>query len=176
MTKINEKAFTLIEIMIVITIILIITVIAIIPYWLYSNISKVKVSGDIILQTINEARNSSAWLINISDNKNQNIALFFQKWWNTIKIVGFPFDYSWSLNIIPNWILIREVHLESNINSNKFIDNGGGDFDNLIIYFKAPDWDMIIYKNSTQTWTLKNIIIWVNEASSSILSKTIEIK
>lgn len=170
----KNKAFTLIEIMIVISIIWIMSVLVVVPYNLYSDISSVKISKEIITQTISEARNSSAWLINTT-GKNQNIAIFFKLWWNSIKLVWFPFDYSWSL-LESNWDLIREIPLEKNINTNKFIDIDWHDLNELIMYFKSPNWDSEYYKNATQSWTLKNIIIGLKNTTDWILSKTIEIK
>lgn len=170
----KNKAFTLIEIMIVISIIWIISVLVVVPYNLYSDISRVNLSKEIITQTISEARNSSAWLINTT-GKNQNIAIFFTKWWNSIKLVWFPFDYSWSISEV-SWDLIRELPLEKNINTNKFVDNNWNELNELIMYFKSPNWDSEIYKNATQIWTLKNIIIGLKESTNWILSKTIEIK
>jgi len=174
MEKAKNKGFTLIEVLIVVAIIWILTVLLIVPYNLYTDIWRVRISKEIVNQTISEARNSSAWLINTSWN-NQNIAIFLYKWSDKLKLIWFPFNYNWALTEW-NWILIREIPFEKNVNLNKILDNNWNELSQVILYFVSPNGDMNAYINSTQTWTLKTLTIWIKESTTWILSKNIDIK
>lgn len=70
MKKISHKAFTLIELMVVITIMLIMTLAAYAPYQLYQTKQKVRNSVKIVTQSLYEARNmainwTSSWSYNV---------------------------------------------------------------------------------------------------------------
>jgi prepilin-type N-terminal cleavage/methylation domain-containing protein len=173
----SKSAFTLIEIMIVILIISILTMWIYAPYNLYSNISKVKISKEMITQSINEARNSAAWLIDVWTQKNVNIWLIFEKWKNTVEMISFPFDYTWAIEMNSSASLVREIKLEDSVNINQFIDKDWNELPNgARLYFKAPEWEMQVYKDSTNTWSLKTLVVWFKNATSWILSRTITIK
>lgn len=178
-----KKAFTLIEVMIVITIIAILSVWVFIPYNFYSNISRVKVSKEIITQTLNESKSSAAWVITSAsaDAKNQNIAIFMKKWNNFVDMVLFDYDYSWSLSI-PPWdhIRIRNIDLEPNIEISKIKSIGSNiEFNGeIIFYYKAPNWELTIYSSPSQvfwTWWLE-ITLGYKWVTSWVLSRNILIK
>ena len=172
-----KKGFTLIELIIVITIIGILSVWIIIPYNLYSNIAKVKISKETIDQFITEARNSSAWLISSIDKKNLNITLFFDKWTNSIKLIGFPYDYIGPIKeSVTEAILIREIKLESHVYINDIIDTSNNPLDHIIFYFRAPNWNLDFYKDDSNTWALSKIIIGLDNSTTWILSKEILVK
>ncbi len=177
-TKVKAKnGFTLIELMVVITIISIITIILIAPYNFYANISKVRVSKDIITQTINQARNSSAWLIDYNSDSNMNIALFITKWNWFIDMVWFPYSYSWAINQTSSSAKnIKRIRLENWVNITSIKDIWDNDQTNIVLYFKAPNWELSTYFTPTSTWSLKNITVWFKDATTWILSKIINVK
>ncbi len=168
--------FTLIEVLVVITIIGILTVWVFVPYNFYSNIAKVRVSKEIINQTINEARSNAFWLQTRSNKKNVNIWLVFEKWKKEIKMLTYPFNYSWSIVWEATWDieLLRLIKLEDQVELSKI------DPDQIIIaYFEAPNWDLFFYKSWSKspldlTWVV--MTVWYRWTTSWILSKEVEIK
>jgi prepilin-type N-terminal cleavage/methylation domain-containing protein len=177
-----KKGFTLIELMIVITIIWILFVWVFVPYNLYSNIAKVKAGAEIITQAINEARFSAMWIQNTT-NKNVNIWIVLEKQKNEIKILSYPFDYTWNIKSdIDSTLdiqLFKTIKLEDWINLNKIERDGTYTDDIIIIYFTAPNWDLSFYKwwESTVLTTNKIwITIWFKESVDWVLSRLIEIK
>ena len=175
MHNINKLWFTLIELMIVITIIVILTVVVMVPYNLYSNIAKVRMSQETISQTIDEARNSVSWLINAWQKKNVNIWLEFKKWSETINMISFPFDYSWAINwnLDSPKELVRKIHLESWVQLSEIKNSAWDELDYVIMYFKAPEWGFEFYVNDTHTWSIKEILVWLKWTKSWLLSKNI---
>lgn len=173
-----NKGFSLIELMVVITIIWIVSIGLIIPYNFYGNIAKVKISKETVNQTLNEARNSAAWLSEFSSNKNQNTALIFKKWANSISFVSVPYDFSWSLFKKSNYKLLREIVLDDNVFINKILDNNnsGSSLSESIVYFKSPNGDREILVNENHIWLYLKIILGYKTAESWLLTKEIEIK
>ncbi len=170
-----NRWFTLIELLIVISIIWILSIWVFVPYNLYSNIAKVRLSREIMTQTLSEARNSAAWLVDIWTHKNQNIALFINKWDPSFSVYSFPYDYSGSISTAAG-TKIKDVALEDWVNINSILDDSPQEKNNVIIYFTAPEWIMHTYKDSSFTWSFKNITIWFWKATTWVLSKTLEIK
>ncbi|EKE30132.1 MAG: hypothetical protein ACD_2C00038G0009 [uncultured bacterium (gcode 4)] len=164
--------FTLVELLIVITIIWILSIWVFVPYNLYSNIAKVRLSEEIITQSMSESRNSAAWLVDVWTQKNQNIVLFINKWEEKIWMYSFPFDYSGSLEASA-WNKIKDITLESWVKISLIKDNADQEKNDVIFLFKAPEWKMEVYKDATFTWSIKEIIIWFKEAKKWILSKTL---
>ncbi len=177
-----KKGFTLIELLVVITIIWILFVWVFVPYNFYSNIAKVKTSAEMITQAINEAKLSAMWVQNTT-NKNVNIWIVFEKQKNEIKILSYPFDYIWSIKSdIDSTLdiqLFKTIKLEDWVNLNKINKDWTSTDDAIIIYFKAPNWDLTFYKWWESTYLTANkiwITIWFKESITWVLSKLIEIK
>lgn len=173
----TKQGFSLIELMVVITIIWIISVSVIIPYNFYANISKVKLSVETINQSLNETRNSAAWLVDWVTSKNQNTALVFVKWATTINFVGIPVGYSGSIfnynsNVLRNILLDDNVYI-TNITS---LDWSNNDLNKAVLLYNAPNWDKSILTDNTHTWSYLKITIWYKKAKNWTLSREIIIK
>lgn len=171
----NTKGFTLIEIMIVITIIWFLTMLVAVPYNFYSNISKVRISKEIIDQSISDAISSANWRTN-TDNKNINIGLYLEKWRWEILSYSYPYNYTWSLfNFEWDIKLLKTIKLESFVQLSK-IKVDSNDTDKVLLYYKAPGGQLTIYKDENSTWSTSDIIVGFQWASDWVLSKVIKIK
>lgn len=173
--KTENKGFTLIEMLIVIVIIMIITIWVIWPYNFYSNVAKVKISKEILTQSLNTAKNTSAWIIGWYDKKNQNIWINIIKWKDYIELLSFPFDQSWSITRMKATD-IKTIKLENNVNISMIKTKDWTEYNETILYYKSPEWDMESYISPTHTWIIDNITIWLKGAKEWILSKVIQIK
>lgn len=172
----NKNGFTLIELIVVITIIAILTLFSYSPYNLYSNISKVKISKEIIDQAKNEAYLDANSMIDKNTKRNLSIWIRMEQDKNTLDLVWWDYSLSWSVLFSNTWTLLKKIKLEDWVNVNKISFSWGVDSSWALIFFKAPDWNMSIYKNPTETWSEINITIWFKNATSWILSRIINIK
>ncbi|EKD66259.1 MAG: hypothetical protein ACD_49C00056G0014 [uncultured bacterium (gcode 4)] len=171
----NIKGFTLIELMIVITIIWFLTMLVAVPYNFYANISKVRISKEIIDQSRSDAISSANWRTSF-DWKNINIGLYFDKNKWEILSYSYPFNYSWSvLNFTGDVKLLKTIKLESFVEISK-IKIGSDETENVLLYYKAPDGKLTIYKNATSTWNTVDIVVGYKWVTEGVLSKEIKIK
>lgn len=176
--KNKKNAFSLMELIVVITIMAIVSIFTYTPYMLYKNKAWVNVVAKEIAQDLYLARSmainwTSAWTW--SQNKNLSIWLYLEAWENK-KIIFYW--YSWSLHISDiskNSILLKENRIENNIQINNISSNSWA-----LFFFSAIKWEPKIYlKNSswnflaasTNTWF--TIDISYKWTSASILSKKI---
>jgi|GEM_PF-1063142 len=108
----KTAAFTLIELMIVITIIAILALSSYAPYDYYSRISRVRVSRDIISQAVADAKNlASNGYIFPGTNTNANIGLRLIKDATTIDMIAFQ-SGSTSFTSDATAQLIKTIKLE----------------------------------------------------------------
>ena len=173
MNPTNKKAFTIIELLIVITIIAILTMLTFVPYNFYSNVWKVRISKEIINQMVNEASLNANSVEDKTTKKNLNLWIKLKEGSGTIDIVSYPYDFTGSL--FDGWELFKQVNLEDWVNVNKISFSWSAQ-DEALIFFKAPDWEMTIYKNSSETWSQIDMIIGYKNAISWVLSKEVNIK
>ncbi len=94
--KLEKKAFTLIELMVVITIMLILSMMVYAPYQHFQTKQKVRNSAKIVAQTLYESRNlaingSLTWTWNSS------IWVLFSSWSEDISIFQYPYPHSKSV-------------------------------------------------------------------------------
>jgi len=133
MKILNKKWFTLIEFLIAITIFFILVMMSFANYIYYQNISKVKISLKEVSQSINNSRNLALSWLNIN-KKNQNIAIYFEKWSNKSSIYNFDFN----LDSIPDFktlVPYKETELQNWVKISNI--NSSWDLDNIIIYYSS---------------------------------------
>ncbi|MDD2487599.1 MAG: prepilin-type N-terminal cleavage/methylation domain-containing protein [Candidatus Gracilibacteria bacterium] len=172
----NKKAFTLIEVIIVITIISILTLLGFVPYDFYSNVSKVRISKEIIDQTFNEAFLNSNSVIDKVSKKNLNIGILMEKQSHEYKILSFPFNHTGSISeTVSGAKLLRTIKLEDGVNINKITVDGTESSSGVIFYFRSPDGEMDIYRNETLTGSNSEITVGYGKSIDGILSKIIKI-
>lgn len=143
--KINKKAFTLLELMIVVTILWIIATFSYIPYNFYQNKIKLNLSSNIFSQTFYEAKNLAiSWIV--GEDSNSSIWLYVSKeedFKNKLTFYKIPFDTEVnSINNLNDYFY-REIFLQKNI----FIDELWWK-ENLLFYYSSIDWDLSIYEKS----------------------------
>lgn len=171
----NIKGFTLIEIMIVITIIWFLMMLVTVPYNFYSNIAKVRMSRQIVDQSISDAISSANWRTSF-DWKNINIGLYFEKNKWEISSYSYPYNYSGSVfNFTGDVKLLKTIKLESFVEISK-IKVGPDENDSVLLYYNAPEGKLTIYKNLTSTWNTLDIVVGYKWATEWVLSKEIKIK
>lgn len=171
----NTKGFTLVEIMIVIVIIWFLTMLVAVPYNFYSNIAKVRMSREIVNQSINDAISSANWRTSL-DWKNINIGLYFEKNKWEISSYSYPYNYSGSVFDFRGYVkLLKTIKLESFVEISK-IKIDSDELDNVLLYYRAPEGNLTIYKNLTSTWNIVDFTIGYKWALDWVLSKEIKIK
>lgn len=177
----KTAAFTLVELMIVITIIAILALSSYAPYDYYSRISRVRVSRDIISQAVADAKNlASNGYTFPGTNQNANIGLKIEKDATSIDMIAFQ---SGSTSFATNDTAkrIKTIRLEDGVQVNAISP------EHILVYFTAPNGDMKLYGdtgNEVQTFcqnvspctTGMNIGIGWKTTITGPLSRTIEIK
>ena len=169
----NRKAFTLLELIIVVTIISILTLVMFVPYNFYSNIWKVRISWEIIDQAKNEAILNSNSVIDKTTKKNLNVWIRIKKDSNILEELSYPYDFTWS--VYDTGTVLKQIKLEDWVNVNQISLSWTVTNNDVLIYFKAPNWEMTIYKDIYGTWSNVDITIWYKTAVTWVLSKVIKI-
>ncbi len=157
----QKNAFTLVELMIVITIIAILSLLSYAPYNYYSNISRVRFSVQKIEQAVNEGKVSSIGWYSFSGT-NVHIWLVFPAGSNTFEMRGYDISAGTGAATAMGGTLIRTTKLEDNI----FIQWVGETF----ILFEAPT------GKKWPQWEQKIQIAFKDSVSGSALWKEIVIK
>lgn len=152
----NNKAFTMIELMIAITIVAFLMIATYAPYSYYQNKAKVKIATREISQVLYEAKNMainwavySTWNISIwvyFDNTHNNKIKIFSY---THNILESDIDRNTSL---PDINIIKEVKIQNSVE----IDNIDVDWilkDNFLFFFDSISWELKYY-----SWNM-----WVKE-------------
>jgi len=128
--------FTLIELMIVITIIGILTVGAYIPYNFYSELARVRLSAEIVDQSVSDAKIlASNGYVFPGTSENAHIGLILRKASNSMDILAYQ---SGSRSLVPDATakLVRTIALENNITLSALPS------DTVLVYFTAPSGDI----------------------------------
>lgn len=173
------KAYTFIELMVVITIISFLSVMTYIPYSFYQNKEKLRSSAKEIAQSISDARNLAInWLSNSSSNV--SIWIYFDKLKkNKINYFSYPYNYYWPIkveeNLSENIKFIKTREIDANIWINSIYSK-----DNFLIIYDSITWNAkYFYKENSDfiplslTWII-DINIWFRWVKEWILSKTIK--
>ena len=138
-SAIRAGAFTLIELMIVITIIGILAISVYTPYETYSNIARVRYSADTLRQTIGEARVDAVnGSIYPGTPANANIGVLLTRGSHTLQILAYPHDLPLASVTLsasgPSTKLLKEVPLEDGVT----ITGMTPDYPSILVYIEAP--------------------------------------
>lgn len=175
----TKSAYTLIELIVVISIIMFLTVMTYVPYNFYSNKEKVRLWAKEISQTLSEARNMAInWLSN--SNSNLKIWIYFDKnAGNKIRYLSYPYSFSGTYKVeedlTQNIRLIKEKEIPEFISINKINDK-----ENMLFLYDSITWDISLKtinswlaQTYTSTWILE-INFWFKWADSGPLTKTVK--
>lgn len=175
----TKSAYTLIELIVVISIIMFLTVMTYVPYNFYSNKEKVRLWAKEISQTLSEARNMAInWLSN--SNSNVKIWIYFDKnAGNKIRYLSYPYSFSGTYKVeedlTQNIRLIKEKQIPEFISINKINDK-----ENMLFLYDSITWDISLKtinswlaQTYTSTWILE-INFWFKWADSGPLTKTVK--
>ena len=175
----TKSAYTLIELIVVISIIMFLTVMTYVPYNFYSNKEKVRLWAKEISQTLSEARNMAInWLSN--SNSNLKIWIYFDKnTGNKIRYLSYPYSFSGTYKVeedlTQNIRLIKEKQIPEFISINKINDK-----ENMLFLYDSITWDISLKtinswlaQTYTSTWILE-INFWFKWADSGSLTKTVK--
>lgn len=166
----NKKAFTLIEMLIVMMIFAIIVMGTFVPYSHYQNKLNLKLWAKEVSKSLYDARNMALnWL---SSTWNKSIWLYFDSTsWNNNKLTYFsyPYNLTWSsIDVVENSYIkkIREITLPKKV----YIKDISGK-DNWLFYFSSISWTWNYYYfdssgvKKTFTWELVVNIAYDNSGS-----------
>lgn len=155
----NNKAFTLIELLVVITIAGILMFVSYIPFDFYQKKAKIRVSSREISQSFYEAKNMAVSGIkeSIADTPNQSVGLYMtidSADNDKLQFFAYPYDIEES-EISLEATLIKTTPLQTWVRMEYLWD-----YKNLLFYYTAIDWDLIIYTfdGSTKTEVLDDKI------------------
>lgn len=169
--KNNRAGFTLIELLIVVTIIGILSVGSYIPYNYYSQVSRVRISMERIIQSVSNAKtlaqNGSLFP---GEDKNANIGLKIEKWARTIDMFAYLTGTSFWED--SNTKGIKTIALEDNVQINTLSESG------ILVYFTAPNGTMKFYKQDGTELTASGITLDIGwkTATAGSLSRNIHIQ
>ncbi len=179
--KKQKKAFSLIELIVVITIIAMVSIFTYTPYILYKNKAWVNVVTKQIAQDLYLARNMAINWISTwtgTTNKNLSVWLYLEAWKNK-KIIFYWYSWSLDINNITNWEILKENIIENNIQIN-WIKAWANYSSWALFFFSAITWEPKIYLWDDETSLSKNtanseftINVWYKGVDNWILSKEI---
>ncbi|MDP2103423.1 MAG: prepilin-type N-terminal cleavage/methylation domain-containing protein [Candidatus Gracilibacteria bacterium] len=166
------RAFTLIELIIVMTIIAILAISSYAPYDYYGRVSRVRVSRDIISQAVADAKNlASNGYIFPGTDQNANIGLKIEKDATSIDMIAFQ---SGSTSFVSDTTmkLIKTVRLEDGVQINTVFP------EHALIYFTAPNGDTRFYGDTNNELTATGIDIGIGWkiATTGPLSRNVHIR
>ncbi len=175
-----KKAFSLMEIMVVITIMAIVSIFTYAPYMLYKNKAWVNVVVKEIAQDLYLARSMainwiSAWTG--TTNKNLSVWLYLEAWkWKKIKFLWYK-KWATKNEISGSWI----IEIKTNIIENSIQINSINSSSWALFFFNAITWNPEIYLGKDESHLVKDttnsdftINVSYKGTSQDILSKEIE--
>ena len=162
--KNNNKWFTLIELMVVISIMAILLTLWFTQFAHYKTKQLVRNSSKILTQTLVDSRNKAIYWIS-SSTWNLDIWVLLEKNTENIKIFWFPInDNIWNYLNPDNKYLLEKIPFEKNV---EFSSSW------WLILYKAITWSWI-YKNFTITDNKIEMNVWLKWATSWFFSKKIK--
>ena len=158
-------AFTLIELMVVMTIMVILTGAMYTPFAHYKTKQKVRNSAKIITQVLNDARNSAIyWILNSTSTWNLDIWVKIKTWEDNLKIYWYPYNKTITDYEESDYFL-EEIKLEPWVKINWTVD--------WYFIYKAITWSWI-YKNFTPVLNKIELWVWFKWATTWTMTKKIE--
>lgn len=175
--KTNYKAFTLIELLIVITIIALLMMVVFVPYSHSQKKAKLRLAWREIAQVFYDAKNMAvSWIkeqIDEETDLNSAVGLYMSTYdsENTkVSFYTFPFDIEKEYINISNEYLYKEYMLQEWIRINYL-----SWFKSLLFFFDSIEWNVEIlsFENNNLTWYVDNIKIeimlsYLNSDSASL--------
>lgn len=175
--KNKRSAFTIIELVIVISILAMLMMLSYAPYIFYQNKLRVKIASKEIWQAIYDSKNLAihwvdTWSWNLSiwllfDNNNSEK--------NKLKIFSYPFSFTWSKVVVNE---NSDVKLYKTINLQKWVQIDNISWRNKVLFFyEAISWKLSIFSFN---WSNKTKIsddkinINISFKWSSKLKKSVE--
>jgi len=174
----NKKAFTLLELMIVITIVWIVSIMVYAPYNYFQKKAELKIWAKTVAKTLSEARNNAIFWVS-SGSTNQSVWVYFEKQKNNIKIYNYPYSF-WTWSQIDLWddYLKQEIDIWKNIVFDKIEDKK-----KVLFLFSAISGNLNIFEFDSwnkidlvdQNWdNIIDINISYKQANTPALQKTIK--
>ncbi len=184
----TRKAFSLIEIIVVMSIISFLALITYVPFSYYSNIASTKNWVSKLNQAVNEAK-FLAYGGYVNKNWNSsNIWLYLEKWKSDFAIIAYPYNLKYSELKAPDkikelndknknfkeWEIAREDSFDKNLSITDFSWISS---DSLMLFFKTINWQMVVLKknNSDEFEELSSswveITIWFKWQKTGNLAK-----
>lgn len=161
-------AFTLIELLIVITIIGIISLATYLPYAHHQKKIILKQSVKEITQSLSEARNLAINGVN-TGSWNLNVALYFSSWATEILYYAIPHDRGFNVNNLPS-----ETYKIKELAPGIQIDSIGGLSQPTLFSYSAIFWSGSFFPASIATWSGELLIdVSYKWSTSPALQKTI---
>lgn len=166
----KNKAFTLIELLIVISIMMIVLIFSYSPYNMYQNKARLKLATREVAQSLYEARNmavswvqtkddkwefknKSVWiLLSSEDWKNENVYYYFYNHDLTYDSLVFPHFEAEKIKNIQDWVYIV------------WFSSWEKEFKNILLFYKSVKWEVKV--------------IWFDDSwnKTEITSDTVKIK
>ena len=167
--KNNKKAFTLIELMIVMTIMIILTMAMYTPFAHYQTKQKVRNSAKIITQVLNDARSQAIyWALHTNSTLTWNLDIWvlLEKNEEKLKVMWYPFSIwnTFPSDFTNSKYLLEEIRLEPWVE----ITSSRG-----LYLYKAITWSWI-YKDVDIIWNKSKISVWFKWATTWTMIKNIE--
>lgn len=192
----KNKAFTLIELMIVISIISLLLLFSYAPYNFYQSKAKVRIASREVAQSLYEAKNMAiSWvtLLNDTNKKNKIVAIFMTKDEEKNNQINYYFvdfwnyqDKEWKLNESLK-DKIWEILKQENLQKTKKLQNSvlfknfefwNNKYNEISIIYAASSWNIKIFWKENNNWKeIKDDKIWINisfkNTDSDLLNKKI---
>lgn len=191
----KNKAFTLIELMIVISIISLLLLFSYAPYNFYQSKAKVRIASREVAQSLYEAKNMAiSWVTvwNDTDKKNKIVAIYMTNKNDKNNQINYYFDDFWDYQN-KEWKLNEDLNISKilkseNLQKTKKLQNSvlfknfefwnNNEYSEISIIYAASSWNIKIFWKENNSWKeIDDDKIWINisfkNTDSDLLNKKI---